>query len=101
MSDYEDLCNAVCRELFDPDLNPEDVYDMAAMYADDEPGLRLRDLMRANIRFPERDEDNSASVLREICTQEGIKTQGASYDEIISDIANIYSKARYILERAK
>jgi len=101
VTDYDKLCNAVRRELFDPNLESEDVYDMAAMYADDEPGLYLRDLMHANIRFPERDDDNSASVLREICMQEGIKTQGVSYDDIISDIVNIYSKVKYILERVK
>lgn len=67
MRDYDELYSAVCCELFDVDLNPEDVYDMGAMYADDEPGVSLRDLMHANIRFPERDDVNSASILCEIC----------------------------------
>lgn len=101
MRDYEELCRAVYWELFDADLNPEDVYDMEAMYADDEPEMFLRDLMHANIRFPERDDENSASILREICMQEGFKVYGASYDDIISDIIRIHFKAKYILERVK
>lgn len=101
MRDYEELCRAVYWELFDADLNPEDVYDMAAMYADDEPGASLRDLMHANIRFPERDDESSASILREICMQEGIKVYGVSYDDIIADINRIHFKAKYILERVK
>lgn len=101
MRDYEKLHRAVYWELFDADLNPEDVYDMAAMYADDEPGVHLHDLMHANIRFPERDDENSASILREICMQEGIKVYGVSYDDIISDIIRIYCRAKYILDNAK
>ena len=100
MRDYEKLCNAVYWELFDADLNPEDVYDMAAMCAD-ESGMSLRDLMHANTRFPERGSENSASILREICMQEGIKVYGVSYDDIISDIIRIHLKAKYILERVK
>lgn len=101
MRDYEELCRAVYWELFDADLNPEDVYDMEAMYADDESGASLHDLMHANIRFPERGGEKSASILREICMQEGIKVYGVSYDDIISDIIRIHFKAKYILERVK
>lgn len=101
MGDYEKLRNAVYWELFNADLNPEDVYDMEAMYADDEPGVSLCDLMHSNIRFPERGDENSASILREICMQEGIKVYGVSYDDIISDIIRIYFKAKYILEGVK
>lgn len=101
MSDYDDLYRSVYWELFDADLNPEDVYDMEAMRAEDEPGVSLRVLMRDNIRFPERGDANSASILREICMQEGIKVYGVSYDDIISDIINIFHKAQYILKRVK
>lgn len=99
MRDYEKLCNSIYWELFDADLNPEDVYDVEAMCADDGPTVFLRDLMHANIRFPERDDENSANILREICMQEGIKVYGFSYDDIISDIMRIYFKAKYILDR--
>ena len=101
MCEYEKLHRAVYWELFDADLNPEDVYDMEAMYADDGPDVNLRGLMHANIRFPERDDENSGSILREICMQEGIKVYGVSYDDIISDIFNIYAKSKYILEQVK
>lgn len=100
MCDYEKLCRAVYWELFDAGLNPEDVYDMEAMYADDGPEVLLRDLMHAHVRFPERDDENSDRILREICMQEGLKVYGASYDDI-SDISHIHLKTKHILEGVK
>ena len=101
MRDYEELCRAVYWEMFDANLNPEDVYDMAAMYADDEPGVHLHDLMHAHVRFPERDDENSASILREICMQKGVMVRTLSYDDIISDIVNIHHNTEYILSQVK
>lgn len=101
MRDYEELCRAVYWEMFDANLNPEDVYDMAAMYADDEPGVHLHDLMHAHVRFPERDDENSASILREICMQKGVMVRALSYDDIISDIVNIHHNTEYILSQVK
>ena len=101
MRDYDDLYRAVYWELFDADLNPEDIYDMEAMHADDVPGANLHDLMRDNIRFPNRDDENSANILREICMQEGIRVYGSAYDDIVSDLVNIRTKSLRILNRVK
>lgn len=101
MRDYDELYRAVYWELFDADLNPEDIYDMEAMYANDEPGVNLHDLMRDNIRFPNRDDENSANILREICMQEGLRVYGVSYDDVVTDLVNICHKSEHILKRVK
>jgi hypothetical protein len=100
MRDSYELYRDVYWELYDADLNPEDVYDMEAMCANDEPGLDLRALMRNNIRSPKREDENSANILREICMQEGISVYGSSYD-VVSDLVNIYVNSQHILNLVK
>jgi hypothetical protein len=100
MHDRDELYRDVYWQLFDADLNPEDVYDMEAMWAD-EPGQSLHDLMRNNVRFPNRGDENSADILREICMQAGIKVYGFSYDDVVTDLVNIYTKSQWILNQVK